>query len=151
MPARILVCDDAGAIQRAVSFKLTRAGFDVETASDGMEALEAIRRNRPDLLITDCQMPRMDGFELIQHLRSSPETATLPIVLLTARGFEFDHEQAKKELHVYDVLAKPFSPRELVQLIHQALNDAGAGKVNDLRPSAQDAQESSNSFQTMLR
>ena len=127
MPARILVCDDAWAIQRAVSFKLTRAGFEVETASDGVEALEAIRRHRPDVLITDCQMPRMDGFQLIEHLRSVPETATLPIFLLTARGFEFDHEQIKNQWQVCEVLAKPFSPRELVELIDRALKESASG------------------------
>ncbi len=66
MAKRILLCDDEIHIVKAAEFKLKRAGYDVETASNGEEAWEIIQRNPPDMLITDCQMPRLDGFGLIQ-------------------------------------------------------------------------------------
>jgi CheY-like chemotaxis protein len=68
--------------------KLSKAGYEVETASNGQDGLEAIQRELPVLVITDCQMPRMGGLELIRKLREQPETANLPVILLTAKGYE---------------------------------------------------------------
>src|ERR1051325_4806053 len=91
MKNQVLLCDDEMHILRAAEIKLTRSGFQVECANDGQEAWEAIQRNLPDILVTDLQMPRMDGIELCRRLRENPATRHLPILMLTAKGFEQSH------------------------------------------------------------
>ena len=121
MSKRILLCDDEIHILRAAEFKLKKAGYEVQIAGDGEEAWEAIHRQKPDILITDCQMPRLDGLGLVRRLRDNPETADLPIFMLTAKGFELSHEELADELEVLRVIAKPFSPRELLQDVDAVL------------------------------
>ena len=125
MTRRIVVLDDETHIARAVSMKLRKAGFEVETASDGQLALEAIQREVPSLLVTDCQMPRMDGIELCRRLRDQAVTARLPIILLTAKAYELEHETLKSQLRLSHILHKPFSPRELLALIRETLDITG--------------------------
>lgn len=120
MSHRIVVCDDELHVTRSVSMKLTKAGFDVEAAEDGVGALEAIRREMPSLVITDCQMPRMGGIELCHELRADSRTSQLPVIMLTAKGYEFDHEEMS-ELGLSEIVLKPFSPRELLQTVQQIL------------------------------
>ncbi len=115
MAKRILLSDDEIHIVRAAEFKLKKAGYEVEITSDGEEAWEAIQKCKPDLLITDCQMPRLTGIELIRRLRDNPQTADLPVFLLTAKGYELSPEVLFQELHVLCIISKPFSPRELLQ------------------------------------
>jgi two-component system, OmpR family, alkaline phosphatase synthesis response regulator PhoP len=117
MKASVLLCDDEVHILRAAEFKIARAGFDVRCASDGQEAWEAICRERPDMLITDFQMPRLNGLELIARVRGNPATCDLPVVVLTAKGFEVSPQELAERLGVLAVLAKPFSPRELLRLV----------------------------------
>ncbi len=126
MVKRILLCDDEIHILRAAEFKLKRAGYDVRIAGDGQEAWEAIEQQRPDLLITDCQMPRLDGFGLIQRVRESPATADMPIFMLTAKGFEISQEELAAKWNVMAVIAKPFSPRELLQRVESVLGEPSA-------------------------
>lgn len=121
MAKRILLCDDEIHILRAAEFKLKRAGYDVEIAGDGQEGWEAIQRQKPDMLITDCQMPRLDGLGLVARVRENPETADLPIFMLTAKGFELSHENLAEKWNVMAVIAKPFSPRELLQRVDSVL------------------------------
>lgn len=121
MSHRIVVCDDELHVTRSVGMKLTKAGFAVETAQDGVDALEAIRRELPALVITDCQMPRKGGIELCHDLRSDPLTNSLPIIMLTAKGYEFDHTEMKRELGLSEIMLKPFSPRELLQTVQHIL------------------------------
>ncbi len=127
MSHRLLLCDDDVAILRAAEFKLLRAGFDVRTAGDGQAAWEEIQRDLPDLLLTDCQMPRLDGLGLCRRLREDPRTQRLPILMLTAKGFELDVADVCQRYGVTAVIAKPFSPRELVDIVRQTLATAGAG------------------------
>jgi two-component system, OmpR family, alkaline phosphatase synthesis response regulator PhoP len=121
MTKRILLCDDEIHILRAAEFKLKRAGYDVRIASDGEEAWEAIQAQKPDILVTDCQMPRLDGIGLVQRIRTNPATAELPVFMLTAKGFELSHEQLASMWNVMAVIAKPFSPRDLLQRVQAAL------------------------------
>jgi two-component system, OmpR family, alkaline phosphatase synthesis response regulator PhoP len=123
MPQRILLCDDEIHILRAAEFKLRRAGYDVEIAGDGQEGWEAIEARRPDLLITDCQMPRLDGVGLVQRVRQNPATAELPVFMLTAKGFELSHDDMARQWNVMAVIAKPFSPRELLQRVQAVLGE----------------------------
>lgn len=121
MSKRVLLCDDEIHILRAAEFKLKRAGYDVQIAGDGQEAWEAIEVQIPDILITDCQMPRLDGFGLVQRVRENPHTKDLPVLMLTAKGFELSHEELADQWNVIAVIAKPFSPRELLEIVDKTI------------------------------
>jgi two-component system alkaline phosphatase synthesis response regulator PhoP len=123
MNKSILLCDDEIYIVRAAEIKLKRAGYDVRTASDGQEGWEAIEKQKPDIVITDYQMPRLDGFGLVQRIRQHAETADLPVFMLTAKGFEVSHEELAQQWGVRLVLSKPFSPRELLQRVNEVFAD----------------------------
>lgn len=122
MAERILLCDDEIHILRAAEFKLKRAGFDVQVAGDGQEAWELIEAQTPDLLVTDYQMPRLDGLQLTQRVRQNPDLDDLPILMLTAKGFEISHEELARRWNVRAVIAKPFSPRELLLTVQEILD-----------------------------
>ncbi len=124
MAKRILLCDDEVSILRAAEFKFQRAGYDVLVAFDGEQGWEAICAAVPDIVITDCQMPRLDGLGLITRIRSRPDLAELPILLLTAKGYELAVEELTQRYKVARVLAKPFSPRELLQLVESLIGPA---------------------------
>lgn len=121
MIQRILACDDSTVITRAISLKLSRIGYVVETVADGQMGWEAIQREAPDLVITDVQMPRMDGLELTEKLRNHAPTRDVPVILLTAKGFELDQEDLIARYNLTAVLSKPFSPSELNQLVFESL------------------------------
>jgi two-component system, OmpR family, alkaline phosphatase synthesis response regulator PhoP len=119
MSHRVLLCDDEVHILRAAEFKLTRAGYEVRCATNGLEAWEEIQRQKPDVLITDCQMPRLDGIGLCQRIRQCDETRDIPVFMLTAKGYELSHRDLQDELGILAVIAKPFSPRELLQRVDE--------------------------------
>jgi len=114
MGIRVLLCDDEPPILRAAEFKMKRAGYEVQCAGDGQQAWDLIQRWIPDVLVTDCQMPRMGGEELCRLVRENEPTRELPIIMLTAKGFEFSDER-RKELGIDRLMTKPFSPRELLE------------------------------------
>jgi CheY-like chemotaxis protein len=126
MAKKILLCDDEIHILRAAEIKVSRAGYDVRIAHDGQEAWEAILADPPDVLVTDLQMPRCDGLQLTERIRGNPQVSDLPIVLLTAKGFELPRDELREKWKIVEILAKPFSPRELVGLIEKILNAAPA-------------------------
>jgi CheY-like chemotaxis protein len=121
MPQRVLLCDDEIHILRAVEFKMKRAGYDVITAGNGIEAWEAIQAQKPDILIVDYQMPQMDGLQLVERIRQTPETRDLPILMLTAKGFELDQEEIAAKWNVMRLLPKPFSPREVLAIVESII------------------------------
>jgi PAS domain S-box-containing protein len=110
--ARILLADDNADMRDYVS-RLLASSYDVEVVADGEEALAAIARRKPDLLLTDIMMPRLDGIELLARLRADPTTSTLPIILLSARAGEESRVEGI-ESGADDYLIKPFSARELL-------------------------------------
>lgn len=122
MSKRVLLCDDEIHILRAAEFKLKRAGYEVQTAGDGQEGWEAIEAQKPDILITDCQMPRLGGFGLVERVRGNPEMQDLPILMLTAKGFEISSDELAEKWNVIAVMAKPFSPRELLKKVDEVLS-----------------------------
>ena len=126
MQKNILLCDDEVHIVRAAEFKFRKAGYNVRCASNGEEAWTAILEAKPDILITDCQMPYLDGPGLCARIRENPETRDLPVLMLTAKGFELQHTDTAKQLGILAVIAKPFSPRELLQQVEQALGLAAS-------------------------
>jgi DNA-binding response OmpR family regulator len=117
----ILLCDDELHILKAAEFKLRRAGFEVECAGNGLQGWEAIQRRKPDLLVTDLQMPCMNGFQLAQKVRENPETSDLPIIMLTGKGYEMSKEEVTERFGISCVMNKPFSPRELLQTVEATL------------------------------
>lgn len=116
----VLVVDDDPDILGLVRLRLERSGYEVVAAHDGIEALERVNERAPDLAIVDVMMPRMDGHELTRALRDRDDTATIPILVLTAAVQNADVESADAHLR------KPFSPRELVARV-DALFASGRG------------------------
>jgi DNA-binding response OmpR family regulator len=121
---RILLCDDEAHILRAAEFKFKRAGFDVRCASDGEEAWRRIEEEKPDILITDCQMPRLDGIGLVSRLRGDERFADLPVIMLTAKGLELTRSELLAGRGVLAIIGKPFSPRDLLQRVEEILAEA---------------------------
>ena len=117
---KALVVDDEFHIVQVVSIKLKNNGFDVVTAENGSDGYELASQDLPDIIISDYQMPVMTGVEMIKKLRQNPETAHIPVIMLTARGFAIEDEQ-KEQLQVSACLSKPFSPREVLQTIEDVL------------------------------
>jgi two-component system alkaline phosphatase synthesis response regulator PhoP len=110
---KVLVVDDEKDITALVAYHLEREGFRVIQASDGFQALEMVKRERPNLLILDLMLPQMSGLDVCRRLRKEPDTARLPILMLTAKAEETD-KVLGLELGGDDYLTKPFGPRELV-------------------------------------
>jgi DNA-binding response OmpR family regulator len=119
----VLVCDDEPHILHVVSTKLRNAGFEVLTAADGEEAFNLAAECRPDLVVTDYQMPMLSGLELCAKMRSEPATSGTPVIMLTARGFSMS-EADLKNTNVRKILPKPFSPRELLRAAQEILEAA---------------------------
>ena len=125
MAKRILLVDDEVHILRAAEFKFQRAGYDVRCAFDGEEAWQAIEEQTPDLIITDYQMPRLDGLGLVKRLRTSATAREIPVIMLTAKGFELSCEEVSQLYTITAVLAKPFSPRELLRQAEELMQPEG--------------------------
>jgi DNA-binding response OmpR family regulator len=111
--ARILICDDEPHIRLVVAARLRGAGHAVLEAADGLEALRCAEQDRPDLVITDFQMPELSGLELARALAERPSLAGVPIIMLTARGHAVEPERLART-RIVAVLPKPFSARELL-------------------------------------
>lgn len=124
MSKKILVADDESHIRHVVSMKLANAGYEVITAMDGEEALELCNTERPDLLITDYQMPFLTGLEVAKRLRAIEHLKAMPVLMLTARGFDIEASEMAAA-GIADVLSKPFSPREVLGKVQQLLAQEG--------------------------
>lgn len=122
---RVLVVEDESDIAALVAYHLTRAGYRVRMAADGVEALDAVARECPDLVVLDLMLPGASGYEILAELRRRAESARLPIVVLTARRDEADRIRGL-ELGADDYVTKPFSPRELALRIAAVLRRAHA-------------------------
>lgn len=118
----VLVADDEAHIVRVVSFKLRAAGFEVVEAEDGEEAWTRLREGGVDLVLTDQQMPLLDGLGLSRRIAADPELSGTPVLMLTARGFQLSPEEFAGS-GIAEMLAKPFSPRVLVERILARLAD----------------------------
>jgi len=114
---KILVVDDEPSIRQIVETRLKMAGYDVVTAGDGLEALEMVKSENPNLIVLDIMMPKVDGLQVCKEIRKN---LTTPIIMLTAKGEVVDKIQAL-ELGADDYIVKPFSPRELEARIKAVL------------------------------
>jgi two-component system phosphate regulon response regulator PhoB len=117
---RVYVVEDEPDLAEVLQFNLEKAGFAVEVQRRGDQALEAVRRLAPDLVVLDLMLPGLDGLELTRILKRDPATARIPIVMLTAKSEELDRIVGL-ELGADDYIPKPFSPREVVLRVKNVL------------------------------
>lgn len=122
---RILVVDDDPGILTLVSYRLSKSGFEVDTAPSGAAALQRVAEEPPALVLLDILMPGMSGLEVLEQLRATEATARLPVIMLTAKAQESDIERGFA-LGATDYIVKPFSPRELVSRVQAVLARSGA-------------------------
>jgi two-component system, OmpR family, alkaline phosphatase synthesis response regulator PhoP len=120
MSARILVVDDEPAVTDLLAYNLRKAGYEIQLAADGSEALRLARASSPDLILLDLMIPEVDGLDVCRELR---KTSAVPIIMLTARGEEIDRVVGL-ELGADDYVSKPFSVRELLARIKAVLRRA---------------------------
>ncbi len=120
MQPTVLIVDDEADVVDLVRYKLRGAGFDVLTAATGLEALGTARRHRPDVIVLDLMLPEMSGEEVCRELKKEPDTATIPVLMLTAKGQPAERI-AGLEIGADDYITKPFSPRELVLRVEAVL------------------------------
>lgn len=113
---RVLVVDDSAVIRDLITVNLELEGLEVVGCADGEEALRLVREVRPDVITMDVVMPRLNGLDAAERLRADPETAHIPIVVVTARAGQADLDRAR-EIGVEGYLTKPFEPAELVALV----------------------------------
>lgn len=120
MAKRIAIVDDEKDILELLSYSLLKEGFQVTTFGDGHQALKAIKRGSFDLLILDLMLPSMSGLEVCRAVKNDVKTASLPIVMLTAKSDEIDRVVGL-EMGADDYITKPFSPRELIARVRAVL------------------------------
>jgi two-component system alkaline phosphatase synthesis response regulator PhoP/two-component system response regulator VicR len=120
MSARILVVDDDPTIVRLLRVNLEMEGYEVVSASNGREALEAVARHAPDLVLCDVMMPVMDGLEVVSRLKRDESTANLPVVLLSAKAQDADIRHGKGA-GADEYMTKPFDPLELLSAVERIL------------------------------
>jgi signal transduction histidine kinase len=135
---RILVVEDHKSMSRAIKGILESEGYTVVTATDGLEALQVMKRSRPDLILADIMMPRMDGYALYEEVRACPEWIPIPFVFLTAKSEREDKLRGKK-LGAEDYITKPFDAEELIVSVRsrlgraRAIQEAAEGAFNQLK------------------
>jgi len=117
---KVLVVDDEIHIVHVVAIKLRNNGYEAITAANGAEAYELACEEKPDIIVTDCQMPLLTGLELVEKIRANDATADIPVILLTARSFAVEDDQ-KRDLRISECLSKPFSPKDLLRCIEDVL------------------------------
>ena len=117
---KILVVDDEIYIVHILDFSLGMEGYDVVTALDGEQALDKLKSEKPDLIVLDIMMPKLDGYETCKRLKADPETKGMPVILLSAKGRNVD-QKVGFEVGADDYITKPFSPRKLVERINAIL------------------------------
>jgi CheY-like chemotaxis protein len=126
----VLVTDDEPHIRHMLDYKLKKTGFAVITAGNGREAFDLARARRPDVIVSDYQMPVCDGLELAMRLKDDPATAKIPVLLLTARGHKVSASDLAKT-NIKALMPKPFSPRELIAQIADLIGAVPDGEAGE--------------------
>ncbi|GAC1595865.1 MAG: hypothetical protein NVS3B21_19280 [Acidimicrobiales bacterium] len=116
MPPTILVVDDDPVIQRLLAVNFEMEGYRVVTAGDGIEGLDRVADDRPDLILLDVMMPRMDGIAVVRRLKADPATAAIPVILLSAKAQSTDISGGL-DAGADDYVTKPFDPLELLDKV----------------------------------
>ena len=128
MPAVALVVDDSMLIRYTVCRFLEERGFAVEAATNGLEALQILERVHPDLIVTDMQMPKMSGSELISALKKNPETASIPIIIVAGRASGFDETEKRANFAIYKDIDIQDQLEKALDAVMGKGNGQGAGK-----------------------
>lgn len=123
MGGRVLLIEDEPNITEALRFILQRDGWTVDTHCDGLTALDAVRRRVPEVVVLDVMLPRRSGYDILQDLRAAPATASLPVLMLTARGQQKDRELGER-FGATRFMTKPFANAEILSAVRDL---AGAG------------------------
>ena len=118
---KILIAEDNVVMSHVLRFNLTRTGKQVIVAENGAVALQAARREKFDLVISDYQMPVMNGLEFCRQLRKLNAYCDVPVILCSAKGYEIDEARLRDELGIAAFVFKPFSPREITELVDELL------------------------------
>lgn len=128
MARKLLLADDSITIQKVVELVLAEEGFDIKASNNGEEALLAIRQFRPDVVLADIDMPKMNGYQLCERIKANPDTKGIPVILL-AGAFEPLDEELAKNVGAEDFIIKPFESQELISKINAVLaaEEMGAG------------------------
>ena len=126
---RILVVDDEIYIVHILDFSLGMEGYEVLTALDGEQALDRLKSDKPDLIVLDIMMPKVDGYEVCRTIKTNPETQHIPVILLSAKGRNVDQKMGF-DVGADDYITKPFSPRKLVERINALLGQTVSEKTN---------------------
>jgi chemosensory pili system protein ChpA (sensor histidine kinase/response regulator) len=112
----VLVVDDSLTVRRVTQRLLVREGYRVSLAKDGEDALEQLAHERPSVILSDIEMPRMDGFEFVRRLRADPQLADLPVIMITSRIAK-KHRDLARDLGVRHYLGKPYGDEELLAAV----------------------------------
>ena len=128
MTKKVLVADDEVHIIHVVAIKLRNNGYEVISADNGVEAFALACEEKPDIIVTDFQMPRMTGLELVEKLRQCEQTKDIPVIMLTARNFAISQQQ-REDLRISECISKPFSPRELLGNIEDVLHQQAVNQA----------------------
>ncbi|HEX2240410.1 MAG TPA: response regulator [Actinomycetota bacterium] len=115
---RVLICDDDPAVLRLIEVNLEIEGYEVLAAHHGEEAVAIAQAEKPDLVILDVMMPRLDGYGAAKKLKSLPETKDIPVVFLSAKTQQVDIDKGKS-YGVADYMTKPFDPIDLIEIVER--------------------------------
>jgi len=121
---KLLLADDSITIQKVVELILAEENFEIRSVGNGEEALAAVSSFRPDVILADIEMPKMNGYQLCEKIKRAPATSSIPVILLTG-AFEPVDEELTKQVGADDVLTKPFESQELISKINAALTVSG--------------------------
>ena len=119
---KILIVDDEEDIVDMLKYNLEKEGFDVKTASNGIECIKVASEFIPDLVLLDVMMPRPDGYEVCQKIRATPEWKDIPVIMLTAKGRDVE-KQKGFAMGADDYITKPFSTQELVVKVREMIEE----------------------------
>lgn len=128
----IIIVEDEADIREVLEYNMEREGYQVLTAADGKQGLELIRKTTPTLVLLDLMLPKIDGLEVCKRLKEDPETAAIPIIMVTAKGEESDIVLGL-ELGADDYMVKPFSPKELLARVKAVIRRGGLQDEGTLR------------------
>jgi len=147
---KILVVDDEKDILDLVSYNLAKEGYEIETSTDGEDALKRVKAENYDLIVLDLMMPGIDGMELCRVLKSNEKTESIPIIMLTAKSEELD-KVLGLEMGADDYVTKPFSPRELIARVKAVLRRSKESPLKDRIVSMGDLKINTDTYQVTKR
>jgi DNA-binding response OmpR family regulator len=130
----VLVIDDSPTITKVVQLVLTKAGYQVQTAADGEQGLSSVRSQRPDLILLDFVMPRMNGYQFCRELTADAKLRDIPVILMSAKGDQVG-ERFVKVMGIVDYITKPFSPEAITAVVQHAIGKYGGPGVDEEHPS----------------